>query len=163
MGREATRPQPAVAKRANQGARRSCPARSVRLGTLDDDGNGLVHAVVVPKQINRPRNYVVPGEAMLEVACLARAHGWTVVGAIHCHPGNSVEHSSYDDQMTPSRRAVSIIWPNFGRCADEWPRGLGVHEYFENYWHLLSDADARTRVVLTDALQAQTFDLRRQR
>ncbi|MGR5354382.1 Mov34/MPN/PAD-1 family protein, partial [Vibrio sp. DNB22_19_2] len=72
------------------------------LGSLDSVGNGLVKAVVVPMQINRPQNYSVPGEAMMKVAELARAQGWTVVGAIHSHPGVGVEHSSYDDEMTPS-------------------------------------------------------------
>jgi proteasome lid subunit RPN8/RPN11 len=130
------------------------------LGELDDAGNGRVMAIVVPSQVNRPRNYSVTGEAMLEVAALARQHGWTVVGAIHSHPGSSVEHSTYDDQMTPSRRAISIISPSYGRWAGPWPQGLGVHEYFDRYWHLLSDEHARLRVRLTGEPEAAAFDLR---
>lgn len=130
------------------------------LGSLDDNGNGLVKALVVPMQINRPRNYSVPGEAMLKVAELARAQGWTVVGAIHSHPGQGVEHSRYDDEMTPSRRAVSIVIPRYGHWSGPWPRGLGVHEYFEKYWHFLSDEHARKRVILSEAPEAPMFDLR---
>lgn len=130
------------------------------LGLLDEDGNGQVNAVVVPKQVNRPRNYSVPGEAMLKVAELARAQGWTVVGAIHSHPGVGVEHSSYDDEMTPSRRAISIVVPRYGHWSGPWPQGLGVHEYFEKYWHLLSDEHAQQRVVLSDVPEVQMFDLR---
>jgi proteasome lid subunit RPN8/RPN11 len=40
-----------------------------------------------------------PQASLLKVAELARAQGWTVVGAIHSHPGIDVEHSSYDDEM----------------------------------------------------------------
>jgi len=130
------------------------------LGTLDDDGTGVVKALVLPKQANRPCNYSVSGEAMLQVADLARAHGWTVVGAVHSHPGYGVEHSRYDDEMTPSRRAVSIVFPAYGRWSGPWPRGLGAHEYFEKYWHLLSHEHARKRVALSDADEAPLIDLR---
>lgn len=130
------------------------------LGSLDDDGHGLVDGLVIPAQVNRPRNYAIPGEAMLKVAALARARGWTVVGAIHSHPGASVEHSTYDDEMTPSRRAVSIVVPAYGRWSGPWPHGLGVHEYFEKHWHLLPDEHARRRVILSDAPEVPTFDLR---
>lgn len=130
------------------------------LGSLGDDGNGVVKALVVPAQINRPRNYSVPGEAMLKVAEFARARAWTVVGTIHSHPGISVEHSSYDDDMTPSRRAVSIVMPQYGHWPGTWPQGLGVHEYFQHYWHLLSDEHARQRVFMSDTPEVQTYDLR---
>jgi proteasome lid subunit RPN8/RPN11 len=129
------------------------------LGTLDGDGNGLVNAVVSPRQVNRPTNYSVPGEAMLQVAALARERGWTVVGAVHSHPGKGVEHSRYDDEMTPSRRAVSIVMPHYGHWTEPWPRGLGVHEYFAQYWHLLSDEHAQRRVALSDE-PGQVIDLR---
>lgn len=103
---------------------------------------------------------MVPGQAMVQVAQLARPHGWTVVGAIHSHPGLNVEHSTYDDEMTPSRKAVSLVVPQYGHWTGPWPRGLGVHEYFEKYWHLLTDEQARKRVHLSDAAQVPAFDLR---
>lgn len=131
------------------------------LGELDDNGMGCVKALVLPKQVNHPRNYLVPGEAMLEVAHVARANNWTVVGAVHSHPGYGVEHSRYDDEMTPSRRAVSIVFPAYGRWAPPWPHGLGVHEYFEKYWHLLPDEDAKKRVLLSESEEAPLIDLRR--
>jgi proteasome lid subunit RPN8/RPN11 len=130
------------------------------LGVLDDNGNGMVKALVVQGQVNRPRNYSVSGEAMLRVAALARAQGWTVVGAIHSHPGFDVEHSSYDDEMTPSRRAISVVVPRYGQWDGPWPTGLGVHEYFERYWHLLSDEHAQRRVSLSNEPEVQGFDLR---
>lgn len=130
------------------------------LGTLDERGNAGARALVVPAQVNRQRNYSVPGSSMLAVAELARRFDWTVVGAVHSHPGGSVEHSSYDDEMTPSRRAVSIVMPSYGNWSGQWPRGLGVHEYFEGYWHLLSEAEASARVQVSSEASSQTFDLR---
>lgn len=132
----------------------------VWLGTLDENGNGMVKAMAIPMQVNRPRNYLVPGESMLKVAELARRQDWTLIGAIHSHPGDSVEHSRYDDEMTPSRRAVSIVIPRYGRWEGPWPVGLGVHEYAEKYWHLLSDEHAKLRVRLSEAAECPTFDLR---
>lgn len=130
------------------------------LGELDEKGSGLVKAVVVPAQINRPGNYLVPSESMLRVSQFARSEGWTVVGAIHSHPGRGVEHSRYDDEMTPSRRAVSIVFPEYGAWSETWPRGLGVHEYFEKYWHLLSSEQARARVQLVAGTAAPVKDMR---
>lgn len=130
------------------------------LGPMDETGNARVAAVVVPKQTNRARNYLVPGEAMLEVSALARMHGWTVVAAIHSHPGSGVEHSTYDDQMTPSRRAISIVFPNYGNWRNTWPFGLGVHEYSDKYWHMLHPVDVQARVRLNDSDGVQIMDLR---
>ena len=83
-----------------------------------------------------------------------------MVGAIHSHPGVFVEHSRFDDDMTPSRRAVSIVFPCYGNWHAPWPKSLGVHSYSGNYWHLLSDADAAQRVSVDDGAQAIWMDLR---
>jgi hypothetical protein len=139
---------------------RAMEAACIWLGPINEAGNAIVEAVVMPKQLNRPRNYSVSGSAMLEVANIGRAKGWTVVGAIHSHPGSSVEHSIYDDEMTPSRRAVSIVFPTYGHWTGNWPRDLGIHAYVNDYWYLLSDADAVRRVELHDGPQAFWMDLR---
>lgn len=111
------------------------------LGQFHDGGDATVAAIVIPKQVSRPRNYSIPTAAMQEVAALARPQGWTVVAAIHSHPGDNVEHSVYDDQMTPSRRALSLVFANYGACTGEWPQGVGVHEFIDDYWHLLPAID----------------------
>ncbi len=130
------------------------------LGPMDDVGNARATAVVMPKQTNRAGNYAVSASAMLEVADLGRPRGWTVVGAIHSHPGTFVEHSRFDDAMTPSRRAVSIVFPCYGNWQAAWPRNLGVHSYSGDYWHLLSDAESARRVRVEDEAQAFWMDLR---
>jgi hypothetical protein len=142
--------------RANELVESAC----MWLGTLDENGNGMACAVAVPKQVSAPRNYKVPADAMLEVSATCKARGWTIVGAIHSHPGRGVTHSLYDDLMTPSRRAVSLVVPSYGRWTGPWPTGLGVHEFQGGYWHRLSDADAARRVAMRGDLPCEVLDLR---
>lgn len=135
-------------------------AACVWLGPMDSEGNAQVAAVIMPRQMNRARNYVIAGDAVLEVANYGRSQGWTVVGAVHSHPGPSVEHSTYDDEMTPSRRAVSIVFPCYGNWVGPWPRGLGVHAFAARYWHFLTEAEAERRVRIDNGQQALWKDLR---
>lgn len=130
------------------------------LGKFEAGGDAIVEAVVVPKQTNRPRNYSIAAGAMQQVAVIARPRKWTLVAAVHSHPGSSVEHSEYDDQMVPSRSALSLVFANYGVSQNKWPDGIGVHEFSDNYWHLLPGSDAARRVVFTDVLPFQFFDLR---
>ncbi len=130
------------------------------LGKFEDSGDALVEAVVVPKQTNRARNYSIAAGAMQQVAVIARPRKWTLIAAVHSHPGNSVEHSEYDDQMVPSRSALSLVFANYGVSQGKWPDGVGVHEFIDNYWHLLPAAEAAKRVAFADSLPSQFFDLR---
>jgi hypothetical protein len=135
-------------------------ATCVWLGKFNQVGNATVETVVVPKQINRPFNYQVPPDGMLEVASVARPHQWTIVVAVHSHPGSNVEHSAYDDRMTPSRRALSMVLPNYGHWSGIWSQAVGIHEFIDSYWHLLPEHDALTRIVFTDGPPIHLVDLR---
>lgn len=130
------------------------------LGRVEDSGDAIVEAVVVPKQTNRARNYSIAAGAMQQVAVVARPRKWTLVAAVHSHPGASVEHSEYDDQIVPSRSALSLVFANYGASQGKWPDGVGVHEFTDNYWHLLPAADAARRVVFADGPPFKLFDLR---
>ncbi len=130
------------------------------VGTIDDDGHGQVRAIVIPRQVNSPFNYTVPTDAMKEVATTCRARGWTIVGAVHTHPGLAVEHSRYDDQMTPSRRAVSLVIPMYGKWKGDWPNGFGIHEFVGGYWHLLSPQAATSRLQFTDDAQPELLEMK---
>lgn len=120
------------------------------LGVTPTTGIADMRAVVVPKQKNNPQNYSISANSMQEVARIARPHGWTLIASIHSHPGDFVEHSSYDDEMMPSRHAFSLVFANYGAVTGLWPSGVGVHEYIEDYWHLLPRSDARRQVVFED-------------
>ena len=130
------------------------------LGTTATNGSSKAFVVVVPRQINRARNFSIPGNSMLQVAELARPREWTVVAAIHSHPGDDVEHSEYDDQMTASRRALSIVFPQYGKWRGPWAKGVGVHEYMDQYWHLLPEEDAKRRIEFSGREPVQVVDLR---
>lgn len=127
---------------------------------MEPDGDSVAHAVVIPKQVNRPRNYSISTSAMQEVGAVARPQAWTVVAAVHSHPGISVEHSEYDDEMAPSRRALSIVFANYAAYPVRWPIDVGMHEFIDNYWHLLPHGEAADRLLFDGDVEAHTIDLR---
>jgi hypothetical protein len=121
-----------------------------------------VFAIAVPKQNNTWGNYHVSGDAMSQVSSLTRPHGWQNLSQVHTHPGVDVEHSLYDDQFANSRRALSVVVPHYGRWDEKWPNGMGVHEYQNGHWHLLTPELARLRVaVIADYGPIKVVDVRR--
>jgi hypothetical protein len=129
-------------------------------GVRSDDGGGTVLAVVVPKQRNTWGNYFVDAAAVAEMAAATQPRKWVNLGQVHTHPGVNVEHSRYDDANANSRRALSVVIPFYGRWQGPWPMGLGIHDFQDDYWHLLSDVDAAQRLALEDAGDAELLDLR---
>jgi hypothetical protein len=120
------------------------------LGERDQTGGGVVRAVVVPRQRNAWGNYQVDVSAMMQVAEAFDGRGWSNLAQLHSHPGRGVEHSRYDDRMASSRRALSLVFPFYGHWTGPWPYDVGVHEFVDDYWHLLSRSDAARRVVVGD-------------
>jgi hypothetical protein len=118
-------------------------------GTRQSDGSGQVAYVVAPKQRMSWGNYHVAATALAEVVHRL-PEGWKPLAQVHSHPGARVEHSSYDDRMASSRKALSLVFPFYGRVDSAFPVGVGVHEWQANYWHLLPTDIASKRVVLTD-------------
>ncbi len=129
-------------------------------GVREDGGGATVYSVVVPKQRNTRGNYFVPSASVAEMAAATRPRGWLNLSQVHTHPGSGVEHSRYDDAHANSRRALSAVFPFYGLWKGPWPVGVGVHEFQDDYWHLLPEADAALRVVVTDAGDAELLDLR---
>jgi hypothetical protein len=129
-------------------------------GLRSDDGAGIVLAVVIPKQRNTWGNYFVPAAAVAEMAAATRPRKWVNLAQVHSHPGENVEHSRYDDANANSRRALSVVIPSYGRWRGPWPTGIGVHDFQDGYWHLLSDSNAAHRLVLADTGDAELLDLR---
>ena len=130
-------------------------------GIRDEASNGEVLAVVVPRQYNTWGNYIISAESMAAVAKATLEFNWRNLIQIHTHPGYGVEHSSYDDIHTNSRRALSVVLPAYGAWRDTWPHGVGVHEFQSGFWHLLNVDDAAQRIVIVEtSLPAQMVDLR---
>lgn len=126
-------------------------------GPRDAAGNGRVAYVAVPRQRMSWGNYGVRPEALAEIVH-ALPDGWKSLAQIHSHPGPHVEHSTYDDQMASSRKALSLVYPFYGHVREPFPASIGVHEWQHDYWYLLDDATARRRVIVTNgAVKAEDF------
>ncbi|HUO22703.1 MAG TPA: Mov34/MPN/PAD-1 family protein [Caulobacteraceae bacterium] len=118
-------------------------------GARHPDGGGQVAYVVAPRQRMSWGNYGVSATALAEVVHRL-PDGWKPLAQVHSHPGGRVEHSNYDDRMASSRKALSLVFPFYGRLNSVFPVGVGVHEWQNDYWHLLPPDTAAKRVVLTD-------------
>jgi len=129
-------------------------------GPRDPGGHGLVQAVIAPLQAMSRGNYHVSPAAMSTMVSRLPDEQWKPLAQIHSHPGGGIEHSRYDDEMIASKRALSIVFPFYGRWAGPWPHGVGIHEYQNDYWHLLSAAHGAHRVQLTSESHHTTEDLR---
>jgi hypothetical protein len=116
-------------------------------GPRDTEGNGSVAYVVAPRQRMTWGNYAVSGPALAEIVHRL-PDDWKPLAQIHSHPGEWVEHSNYDDRMVSSRRVLSLVFPSYGRCTEPFPIGVGVHEWQNDFWHLLDATSAQQRVVL---------------
>lgn len=118
-------------------------------GPRDAAGNGTVAYVVAPRQRMTWGNYTIPADALAEVV-----HGlekdWKPLAQIHSHPGKYVEHSSYDDRLVSTRRVLSLVFPSYGRRKRPFPLGVGIHEWQNEYWHLLGRDSAERRVVIVE-------------
>jgi hypothetical protein len=127
-------------------------------GPRDAVGNGTVAYVVAPRQLMTWGNYTIPADALAEVVHRL-PDDWKPLAQVHSHPGRRVEHSSYDDRMMSSRRALSLVFPVYG-CSDEpFPVDIGIHEWQNDYWHLLDLVSAEGRVVIVDGT-VQVEDMR---
>jgi len=123
------------------------------------DQRSLVTSVRAPRQQMNPFNYRVTAEAMREVGA-SLPDDLRLLAQVHSHPGDFVEHSPYDDEMASSRRALSLIFPRYGRLNLRWAEGVGVHEWQDDYWHLLTPAQALTRVVIVPRAGVERVDFR---
>jgi proteasome lid subunit RPN8/RPN11 len=143
-------------------------------GPRAPNGDGTVEAIVVPRQRNEPGHYYVEADAMLRVAEEARRRGWKNLAQVHSHPGPAVRHSGYDDEMANSRRALSLVYPNYGAVPSMWrfrswlwrlwpgafPPAIGVHAFRNGAWAYLSQSDVATSLRLEVGLKPLFIDLR---
>ena len=120
---------------------------------------GVVRSIRAPRQVMHPFNYTVDTAALSEMTA-GLPDDFRTLAQIHSHPGPSVEHSRYDDEMVGSRRALSLVFPNYGLVTRAWPQGVGVHEFQDGYWHLLTDDEAAARVRLTPRADIERLDFR---
>lgn len=116
---------------------------------LREGADGIVTAVRAPEQRSTPFNYHVDEAALSRMAATIPDE-LRPLAQIHSHPGHLVEHSPYDDVMVASRRALSLVFPHYGRELSMCPKGIGVHEWQGGYWHMLPESLAASRVLVVD-------------
>jgi hypothetical protein len=127
-------------------------------GPRDAAGNGQVTYIAAPRQRMTWGNYHVSAAALTEIVNRV-PDDCKPLAQIHSHPGGNVEHSPYDDDMASSRRALSLVFPFYGQSTAPFPTDVGVHEWQDQYWHLLDRSQAERRLVLT-ADEVRVDDLR---
>ncbi len=153
---------PGAVARAFARPARACLEAGALLYGIRGGGDGAadaVRALVVPHQQGHRARYHVPHAAIAAASAATRDHGWVTLGQVHSHPSGDVEHSWYDDRHAVSVRAVSIVLPFYGRDPGDWPDRIGVHDYQDGWWHLLTAEQAAARTSFAD-LPLQIIDLR---
>jgi len=143
-------------------------------GSRSNTMSGSVDAIVIPQQENHHGHYRVTPDAMLRVADAVRPFGWKNLAQAHSHPGPGVHHSGYDDEMANSRRALSLVFPDYGYLPAVWrfngwlwrlrpkpfPSAIGVHAFIDGRWKYLTDHETTTRLSLTGGKRVRLLDLR---
>ncbi len=100
--------------------------------------------VGVPKQVNRPRNFEIPADALAELNSRI-GDELVVVAQVHSHPGVDTTHSPWDDTMMLSRKAISLVLPHYARPPCEIDMA-GVHVYDGTRWVKLEPEVGRSKL-----------------
>jgi Prokaryotic homologs of the JAB domain len=125
-----------------------------------DGAADTVHGMVVPQQEGHRARYHVPHAAIAAASAATIGRGWVTLAQLHSHPSADVEHSWYDDRHAVSVRAISLVLPFYGRDPGDWLGRIGVHEYQDGWWYLLTAEQAAMRIAFAAGAQLQVIDLR---
>jgi hypothetical protein len=137
-------------------------------------GAASVSGILIPRQLSNRGHYHVEASAMIEVANLARARGWKNLAQVHSHPCTEVTHSGYDDEMANSRRALSLVFPDYGYMLGMWrfrswlcriwpvalPDEIGVNAFLDGKWRRLNRAAACAALSVAAGPRPELIDLR---
>jgi len=112
---------------------------------------GFALVAGIPRQINRPRNFEIPSDALAELITALPPAGLVAVAQIHTHPGTDTGHSPWDNDLVVSRKLYSLVLPGYGRrpCPVD---AVAVHEFSQGRWQRLSSDDATRRILHTPEL-----------
>lgn len=102
--------------------------------------------VGVPKQVNHPRNFAIPPDALAELNSMV-PEDLVVVAQLHSHPGSDTTHSLWDNEMMVSRRAFSLVMPFYAALPCDL-RAAGVHVYDGTHWVKLQRLEGHRWLLL---------------
>lgn len=88
----------------------------------------------------------------------ARAAGLGLLAQLHSHPRAGTQHSEGDDDLVlmPFEGMLSIVAPWYGRTGLRPLHGLGVHQYQDGRWVLMTPGSVREKFTIAP----QAIDLR---
>ncbi len=143
-------------------------------GARPSSGAAAVSGILIPRQLNNRGHYHVEASAMIEIANVARARGWKNLAQIHSHPTAEVTHSGYDDEMANSRRALSLVFPDYGYMPGMWrfrswlcriwpvvlPDEIGIHAFIDGKWRRLNRPAACAALNVANGPRPELIDLR---
>ena len=80
----------------------------------------------------------------------ARQHGLALLGQLHSHPRASTQHSEGDDTLVllPFEGMLSLVAPWYGRGGLRPLPGLGVHQFQDGRWVLMTPDSVRERFTV---------------
>lgn len=120
---------------------------------------GSVELIGVPRQVNQPRYFEIPSDALAELN-LAMPPELSVLAQLHAHPGRTVRQSPWDDICIVSRRVVSVVLPGYGRGPVSL-ESCGIHRVIDGRWTLLRrEASGQTIELTPDTGTIGVMDLR---
>lgn len=131
-------------------SRSGLEAGCIWYGRRGDEFN-VVSMIGVPKQENNPRNFHIDADSLAELTESIGETGLTAVAQVHIHPGISVEHSPYDDEMIVSRRIHSLVIPHYGKRPCEIS-DVGIHVFRDGRWVLLESAEGLETVKIIQSV-----------
>jgi proteasome lid subunit RPN8/RPN11 len=85
-----------------------------------------------------------------EVIAYLATHRLELLGQVHSHPGQLVDHSDGDDEgaLMPYEHFLSIVVPDYG-CSGMWPlTKCGVHRFEAGRFRRLTDAEVEAAFKL---------------
>ncbi|MBA2719041.1 MAG: hypothetical protein H0U52_07360 [Chloroflexi bacterium] len=100
-----------------------------------------VATVGIPKQVNRPRNFSIPADALADLNAAIR-DDHEVLAQLHGHPSWDVAMSEWDEDLAVSRRIVSLVLPFWGSLDRLALEQIGIHVFGDGGWRRLGPVEA---------------------
>ncbi|MDC8451674.1 MAG: hypothetical protein LV477_02045 [Candidatus Nitrosotalea sp.] len=118
----------------------------------DQDKTDVVLSIVIPKAFHSGGNYEVPADESTKIGKTLSARELVCLAQIHTHPGDSGNHSWYDDENSISKRNdfLSLVMPHFGNIGIYDIQDITVHECWETKWVILDNQAKSKRIVIID-------------
>lgn len=109
------------------------------------DDKWFVTTCIAPQALTTPGSYQTSAQANAEVIKYLAVHRLEMLGQIHSHPGDLVDHSKGDDRgaLMPYENFLSIVVPYYASQGILPLNQCGVHRYQNKKFIRLSNDEIR--------------------